>query len=133
MSHTRHGCFTFFVSGQRDSNTRPPGPKPGTLPTALYPVCRKALQRYDFFSNQPRNTTEKEYKKSVPPKWHAHSLSYSEIMNYFRVTTARRLSGNGVTSLIPPTAFTSILSRFTPRRTSSSATALARASDSFWL
>ena len=25
------------VSGQRDSNTRPPGPKPGTLPTALYP------------------------------------------------------------------------------------------------
>jgi hypothetical protein len=25
------------MSGWRDSNTRPPGPKPGTLPTALHP------------------------------------------------------------------------------------------------
>ena len=29
--------YLVSLSGQRDSNTRPPGPKPGTLPTALYP------------------------------------------------------------------------------------------------
>ena len=29
----------FFVSGRPDSNGRPPGPKPGTLPTALHPDC----------------------------------------------------------------------------------------------
>ena len=37
----RYDCFK--KSGQRDSNTRPPGPKPGTLPTALYPVDIKKI------------------------------------------------------------------------------------------
>lgn len=31
-------CLT-LLSGRQDSNLRQPGPKPGTLPTALRPVC----------------------------------------------------------------------------------------------
>ena len=47
-------CFRLLsaVSGRQDSNLRPPGPKPGALPTALRPVrsFRNRWQNYAFLS-----------------------------------------------------------------------------------
>ena len=108
--------------------------------TTFKPLFSKALQRYDFYLNWQNKTSsffyflQKEDKKTRRA-YQRHALHTIDMykLYYLRVTIARRLRLNGSTSATPPTPETWILERSTPRLTSSSATACARASESFWL
>ena len=108
--------------------------------TTFKSLFSKALQRYDFYLNWQNKTSsffhflQKEGKKNKEsvPKARSPAIDMYKLY-YLRVTIARRLRLNGSTSATPPTPETWILERSTPRLTSSSATACARASDSFWL
>lgn len=89
-------------------------------------------QRKSFFFSVFRKKKGHGQKESAP--FGTLSFIYVIVLtSYFRVTIARRLRLNGSTSATPPTPETVMLARETPRLTSSSATACARASDSFWL
>ena len=108
--------------------------------TTFKPLFSKALQRYDFYLNWQNKTSSffsffakrRQKNKESVPKARSPAIDMYKLY-YLRVTIARRLRLNGSTSATPPTPETWILERSTPRLTSSSATACARASESFWL